>query len=139
MIRGFEYIETVKLYYSFLQIEFGFSKINETIYGNAFYDLEFGGKEKVISISFENIEDYLELIVFLLQNGKMPDYDDKTKTLHLKKLNRLVMGKATKEEVDSNTQYFFKFKAKNVIERKLLKGAKELRLYLKYFDELFYD
>ena len=135
MAKDLEYIETVKLYYSFLETEFGFSKINETINGNAFYDVEFRDKERIISISYENIEDHLEVIVFLLQNGKMPEYDDK-KTLHSKQLNRLVMAKASKKEINLNAEYFAKYNAKNELERKLLKEAKELRLCLKYFNEL---
>jgi len=137
MVEDLEYIETVKLYYSFLETEFGLSKVNETINGNAFYDVEFKDKERVISISYENIEDHLEVIVFMLQNGKMPDYDDKTKTLHLKQLNRLVMAKASKEEINLNAEYFAKYNAKNELERKLLKEAKELRLCLKHFNELY--
>lgn len=137
MVEDLEYIETVKLYYSFLETEFGLSKVNETINGNAFYDVEFKDKERVISISYENIEDHLEVIVFMLQNGKMPDYDDKTKTLHLKQLNRLVMAKASKEEINLNAEYFAKYNAKNELEWKLLKEAKELRLCLKHFNELY--
>jgi hypothetical protein len=137
MVEELEYIETVKLYYSFLETEFGFSKTNETVSGNAFYDVEFKDKERVISISYENIEDHLEVIVFIMKNGKMPDYDNKTKTLHLKKLNRLVMAKVNKGDINLNTEYFAKYKAKNELERKLLKKAKELRLCLKHFSEIY--
>lgn len=136
MIEEFEYIQKVKLYYSFLESEFGFSKIIETINGNAFYDVEYKGKEMIISISYENIEDHLEVIVFILQNGEMPHYDDKTKTLHLKHLNRLLMVKTSKEEINLNAKYFAKYNAKNELERKLLKEAKELRLCLKHLNEL---
>lgn len=136
MMEGEEYIEVVKQFYSFLETDFGFTKINETINGNAFYDVEFRDKERIISISYENIEDHLEVIVFMLQSGKMPDYDDKTKTLHLKQLNRVVMAKARKEEINLNAAYFAKYNAKNEIEQKLLKEAKELRLCLKHFSEL---
>lgn len=136
MIEGKEYIEVVKQFYSFLETDFGFRKVNETINGNAFYDLEFRDNERIISISYENMEDHLAVIVFMLQNGKMPDYDDKTKTLHLKQLNRLVMAKASKEEINLNAAYFAKADAKNEIERKLLKEAKELRLCLKHFSKL---
>ena len=136
MIEDLECIETVKLYYSFLETEFGFSKINETINGNAFYDVEFINKETIISISYENIEDHLEVIVFMLQNGKMPDYDDKTKTLHLKQLNKLTMAQTSKEEINLNAKYFANYNSKNELERKLLKEAKELRLYLIYFNKL---
>jgi hypothetical protein len=136
MVEDFEFFETVKCYYSFLETEFGIIKINETINGNAFYDVEFGDKEKIISISLENIEDQLEVIVFLLQNGNLPDYDDKTKTLHLKLLNKLVMAKVSKEEISFNAEYFANYYAKNELERKLLKEAKELRLCLKHLNEL---
>lgn len=66
----------------------------------------------------------------------MPDYDDKSKTLHLKQLNKLVMKKASKEEIILNVVYFSKYNAKNEIEQSLLKAAKELRLYLKNFMEI---
>jgi hypothetical protein len=133
MIDGNEYIAIIKQFYSFLETEFDFKKKNEIINGNAFYDVEFNNKEKVVSISYENIEDHLEIIIFMLQDGKMPDYDDKTTTLHLSQLNRLVMEKASKEEINSNAGYFAKYNAKNEMEQKLLKGAKELRLCLKHF------
>ncbi|MGJ1267262.1 hypothetical protein ACR78F_04950 [Sphingobacterium spiritivorum] len=136
MIEGNQYIAVVKQFYSFLETDFGFSKINEIINGNAFYDVEFRDKERIISISYENIEDHLEVIVFMLQNCKMPDYDDKTKTLHLKQLNRMVMAKASKAEISLNAAYFAKYNANNEIEKKLLKEAKELRLCLKHFSEL---
>ncbi len=136
MIEGKEYTEAVKLFYSFLETEFGFSKVNETINGNAFYDVEFKDREKVVSVSYENIENHLEVIVFMLENGKLPDYDDKTKTLHLKQLTKSVMTKASKEDVNLNAEYFVKYTPKDEIERKLLKEAKELRLCLKYFNEI---
>jgi len=50
MVEDLEIIETVKLYYSFLETEFGFSKVSETSNGNAFYNVEFKDKERVISI-----------------------------------------------------------------------------------------
>ena len=135
MIEGLEYIKVVKSFYSFLKSEFDFSKENETINGNAFYDVEYRGKEKVVSISYENIEDHLEIIVFKLENGKMPKYDDKSKTLHLNELNRFLMSRVEKTEISSNSQYFSKYNTKDKLERKLLKGAKELRLWLKYFNQ----
>lgn len=134
MIDGEDYTETVKLLFSFLETEFGFKIEKETINGNVFYDIEFtNNKKKVISISYENIEDNLEVIVFLLQNGRMPEYDDKTKTLHLKQLNRQVMTKISKEDITLNAEYFAKYKIRNKIEQKLLNAAKELRLCLRNF------
>ena len=122
MIEGKQYVEVVGLFYSFLESELGFNKVNETIKGNAFYDVEYRGTEKVISISYENIEAHLEVIVFMLLNGKMPDYDDKSRTLHLNYLNDIVMSKVSKDEITSNAQYFSKYYTKDELERKLLKG-----------------
>ena len=134
MIEEKTYIKAVELYYSFLETEFGFIRVNVTVVGNAFYDIEYRDKEMLVSISYENMEDHLEVIVFLLQNGKMPTYNDKTKTLHLKHLNNLVLAKVKNEEIELNAKYFAKYKPQNVIEKKLLKEAKKLRICLKYFN-----
>ncbi len=136
MIEGKEYIKIVKSFYSFLELEFGFNKVNEIINGNAFYDVEYKNKEKLVSISYENIEDHLEVIVFKLFNGAVPDYDDKSKTLHLSELNKLLVKKIDKKQINLNAQYFSKYNAKDNLERKLLKAAKELRLCLKYFNQI---
>jgi hypothetical protein len=136
MMQGLEYTDAVKQYYSFLETELGFHKMTETINGNAFYDVEYKDETRIISISYENIEDYLETIIFLLQNGKKPDYDDKTKTLHLKRLNQLTLPKASQEEINLNAGYFYGYAPKTVIEKKLLKEAKELRFCLTHFDDV---
>lgn len=136
MIDGKEYINKVNDYFGFLKVEFGFRLLEEKIRGNAFYDLQFKDDSRIISISYENIEDYLLVTVFLLQNGEMPDYDDKSKTLHLNSLNRLITAMARKKEIIVNSEYFAHYKVKGEFERKLLKEAKELRLCLKYFPTL---
>jgi hypothetical protein len=134
MIDSNEYIKKVKDYFEFLIRDFDFKLLEEKVRGNAFYDIQYKDNSRVVSISYENIEDYLLVIVFMLQNGDMPDYDDKTKTLHLKQLNRLIIAKASKEEINLNAEYFTKYNANNEFERKLLKEAKELRLCLKHFN-----
>ena len=136
MVEGKEYISTVESYFSFLEVEFGMEIIEEKKRGNAFYDVQYSDKVKIVSISYENIEDYLQVIVFLLENGRIPDYDDKTKTLHQNHLNNLVMSRVSKNEIGLNAQYFSKYNPNNELERKLLKGAKELRLCLQHFDQL---
>ncbi len=136
MVEETEYLKSVKFFYSFLKSEFGFSKVNDTVNGNAFYEVEYRDEEKAISISYENIEDYLEVIVFKLLNGEMPNYDDKSQTLHINQLNKLIMSRVSQTEIDSNAEYFSRFIPKGELERKLLKGAIELRLCLRHFDQL---
>src|ERR1700749_3452887 len=136
MIEGAQYLVTVELYFSFLITEFGFKVYDEKIRGNAFYDVQYKDETRIASISYENIEDYLLVIIFLLQNGELPNYDDETRTLHLDQLNSKILSRIDKTEISMNNEYFSEYKVKNELERKLLKSAKELRLCLKHFKEL---
>lgn len=137
MVEGNQFIETVKDYFAFLESELNFKVSEEKILGNAFYDVQFSDRARVASVSYENIEDYLLVIVFILQNGKLPDYDDKTKTLHLNQLNAIVLPKVDKIEIELNNEYFLKFQPQSELQRKLLKSAKELRLCLKHSNLFF--
>ena len=136
MIEGEKYIEDVNAYFNYLITEFGFRISNEKIRGNAFYDLQYSDGNRIVSVSYENIEDYLQVIVYMLQNGELPDYDEKTKILHLNRLNAQVMSIIDRNEVGLNNEYFVKFNPKFEIEKQLLKSAKELRLCLKHFKEI---
>ena len=135
MIDGPEYVQAVRKLFSFLTEEYGITDIRDQINGNAYYDVQYHSCSKIISISYENVEDYLEVTVFKLRNGTLPDYDDKTQTLHLSALNKIVFSKADETDIKSNNQYFSKFvNAETAIERKLLKSAKELRLAIKFVE-----
>lgn len=101
-----------------------------TINGNAFYAIEFMDKSKIISISLENISNYFQVIVFKLQNGKMPNYDDRAFTLHLDHLNKIAAAKATKEGYLLNNSYFSDFTCGSLFDRQVLKAGKDLRLCL---------
>jgi hypothetical protein len=131
MIDGKRYIEIVKVFFSFLITDFGFNQTKEVENGNAFYDIEYGDSQRAISISYENIEDYFQVIVFKLKNGGFPDYDDKTRTLYLNELNKKVLSGINKKEIEENNLKFNKFNTNDELERKLLKSAKELRLQLR--------
>jgi hypothetical protein len=139
MIAGDKYVAIVKEYFAFLNTEFKYSSPEEDIRGSYYYAVRYKDKIKMVSISYENIENYYQVIVFMLQNGKLPNYDDKTKTLHLNKLNAAVLSKVDKCEVLANNEYFSKFQVENELERKLLKSAKELRLCLNHFDKIAPD
>ena len=66
----------------------------------------------------------------------MPDYDDKVETLHLSKLNEVILSIIDKNEINLNKEYFREFNVTDELDRKLLKSAKELRLCLKYFNDI---
>ncbi|RZJ98804.1 MAG: hypothetical protein EOO46_24070 [Flavobacterium sp.] len=136
MIEGDDYIKIVKEYFSFLPLERNMTDIIDKVRGNVFYDVQFHYQSKVISISYENIEDYLQVIVFMLRNGEMPDYDDKSSTLHLNALTKIAFSKATKGDIELNNSFFNSFNPDNDFKRKLLKSAKDLRLSMKMIDSL---
>jgi len=137
MIEGEKYIEVVKMYFKFLITELGYRISNQNIWGNAFYNLEYSEENHIVSVSYENIEDYLQIIVFKLQYGKRPDYDNKSKTLHLNRLNAQIMPIIDRNAFSSNNAYFANCKPKTRIEKQLLKSAKELRLCLKHMKEIY--
>ncbi len=136
MIDGRKFIETVKRYYSFLVAEFHFLLVEEEVRGSAFFNVRYRDQTKVISISYENAEDYFLVNISILQNGEMPDFDDKSLTFHLSKLNSVLLAKISKDEIISNNEHFSKFHAQDELEGRFLKSAKELRLCLKHFHEM---
>ena len=133
MIEMSQFTKTEVVYFDFLITEFGFKLAEDKIRNNVFCDVKYKDETKVISISYENIENYLMVIVYILQNGILPNYDDKTKTLHLNQLNAIAHSKIEKSHINLNNMYFSKFKATKELEKKLLKSAKELRLCMIYF------
>jgi len=107
---------------------------NEKINGNVFYDIHYRDKDKVISISLETIENYFQVILFKLHGGQMPDYDDKTRTIHLNKLNQSILKTVDKVEFADNNNFFEDIRTENETERMILKSAKDLRICLKHYD-----
>lgn len=130
-----KFIDLVDSYFHFLIEEFDFRKAGVKANGNAFYSFRFQHDLKEVSISYENISDYYSVTVYLLDNGVRPDYDDKTKTLHLDKLNKLILRQLSIDQIKANNEAFLNLSATSELERKMLKSAKELRLCLQHIDK----
>ena len=133
MINSVSFTEYVKRTFSFLITEFKLELGEITINGSAFYGVEYRDKLKGISISIEPIGEYFQVIVYKLDHGKMPDYDNKTKKIHLNELNKRVIKNLDKDEFNKNNQYFRDFETRNKTERMILKSAKDLRLVLSHY------
>ena len=136
MIAAQAYLEVSKAYFAFLISEFGFTLATETARSAVFYALEYRHETQVVSIFCENLEDYLQVIIFQLVNQQLPDYDDKRHTLHLHALNQAVGALVGPADWQENQRHFRAFKPKGTVERQLLKAAKELRLCLTHFDKI---
>ncbi|MCO4292017.1 hypothetical protein NF867_03965 [Solitalea sp. MAHUQ-68] len=131
MIDSDKFQNFVKRTFSFLVTEYGMTLDKEKINGNAFYDIQFRDKDKVISVSLENIENYFQVILFNLNNGQLPDYDDKTRTIHLTELNKKFLTALDKKEFEDNDRQFADIVTEDKTEKQILKSAKDLRLCLK--------
>jgi len=136
MIEGKQFISTVEKYFNFIISEYSFTLLKEKISGNAYYDVQYRDKTRIISVSYENIEDYFLVIIYILQDNNLPSYDDKTKTLHLNLLNSIILPLLDNDEIKLNNIFFTNFFANNEFEKRLLKSAKELRICLNHFDEI---
>lgn len=88
MISGDEFIQLVEKFFHFLIEDFDFKESNVTNRKSLFYDVEYKKQDIVISISYENRENYLQVILFNTKNGILPDYDDKSSTIHLNILTK---------------------------------------------------
>lgn len=125
-------IEFCKNSFSFLTTEFEFKleKIIEN--GNRFFDINYAGINKTISISLETYENYLRVVIFDLENGKLSNYDDKTKTIHLNQLTKDYFSKISKNKISENSMFFKNISTETEIEKQIVKCAKELRLVMNF-------
>ena len=71
-----------------------------------FYCIEYSGINKVISISLETYENYVRVVIFKLDNGKLSDYVDKIKTNHLNQRTKEYFPKISKEEITAQVVNF---------------------------------
>jgi len=131
MISGKDYIHITEVFFYFLKEEFGFREPTTTDRENLFYDVEYKKENLVISISYENREDHFQVTLFKTKNG-ISDYDDKNSTIHLSALNKEVYPVLTQKDFEENNTFFTSTGASSVLEKRMLKAAKELRLCLKH-------
>lgn len=68
--------------------EFEFGILKKTENGNVFQHVEYGDTKRMVPISYKNVEDYLQVLLFRLINGAAPIYDDKGNSFHLSALNK---------------------------------------------------
>jgi len=134
MIQADRFIDAVDRTFSFLTKDYNMKKGEAKILGNTFYDVSYQDSTKVISISLETIEDIFLVIVFKLENGKLPEYDDKSRTIHLNRMTADILPTMDKDDFAANNRFFQDIQPTDKIEQLILKSAKELRLCLKHYN-----
>jgi hypothetical protein len=132
MLTKKDYSEAVNKYFKYLEIDFDYKKIFENKSNTLLYDVRYSNNSNIISISYEIQGDGVKVIIFMLQNGNIPDYDDKAHTLHLEYLMKDISNDDKFNKcIDENNNYFLKYNKPIIdVENAILKKAKELRLYL---------
>jgi hypothetical protein len=137
VINNNEYISIIEKQFLFLVKELNYKVVHKKRNVSFLYDVNYQKGNSMISVSFDNRENYLQVILFILKDGQLPDYDDKVHTIHLEKLNNMILPLLTIEEINENNELFQNIKPLNQFEKRLIKSAKELRLCLKKRDLLF--
>ena len=130
MVTDNEYFEKVETYFKFLVNEFKFKVESKTFNGNVFFDIEYKSKNILISISYENIEDFLEIIIFPNSANNNISFKGSNENFRLSQLRNDLLTKIKNSDFEKNNKFFIKFKTKNNFERNLLKSAKDLRICL---------
>ena len=126
----FEFNKAVKKYFLFLESEFNYKFFKEKNDNTLIYCIEYSNDKNIISISYEVFDKILNVIIFVLVRGHLPNYDDKTKTHHLSDLMKKV-DENISSYIQENNNYFSKYnETLNNNEKVIFKKAKELRLYL---------
>lgn len=128
VLSGDEFISLVHRYFEFLVTEFDYKVLKKTNRKNLFYDVECQNNDSVISISYENRENYLQVIVFTIKDGVVSKYDDKELTQKLGELNRKILPLLNPADFEENESAFASILPRNETEKSLFKVAKELRL-----------
>ena len=134
MIEPERFKQVVKQSFSFLVTEHEMKFEKEVIQGNSFYDLTYSNDHRAISVSLENVENYFLVILFKLKGGQLPNFDDKTRTIHLSELTKSILTKIDNKDFVENNEFFQEIDVHGSTENLILKSAKELRLCLKYIE-----
>ncbi|MEZ0274437.1 MAG: hypothetical protein ACAH88_05990 [Roseimicrobium sp.] len=95
-----------------------------------FSSVKFQGSRHVLCVSYEYGDDYLNIMLLTRGTEELRDMDDPTKSPRLADLNNRYASLITPEERADNQHYFADIVARDPLEHRLLKSAKELRLAL---------
>jgi len=136
MIEPQLYLKTVETYFEFLVDEFEFVLSEERLRGNVFYDVRYLRIDRLVSISYENVEDYLVVAILLLDDGRVPRFDDLNKVFYLEKMTTILFPQLGAEKIETNANHFANLTPLSSIEKRLLKSARELRLCIRYFERI---
>ncbi len=129
MISGNSFVNSTKMFFSFLENEFGM-KINEIIVnGNFFYAIRYSNDFFLVSISYENIENYFNVQLIRKIDGMFASFDDVNNSINLKRLYFLTLKRISKCELDKMNAEF-DIHTNNNFEKMILESAKKLKTCL---------
>jgi len=130
-----EFVNNVQLFFSFLKDEYGMIVIDKISRKNIFHSVRYENDHFLISISYECIENYFNVQLIRIINGKLSSYDDVVNSYSLDRLYALITPYVDNKKLYENTK-LFDFHINNEIQKKILKSAKKLRICLQYIDML---
>lgn len=129
-MNGVQFIQAVvQLFADFLRAA-GFEQTTPPSISGRLYSVDFDALNRRVSIAYEPGDDYLTIYVFAKKGGALSDIDDRAQTLTLAALNERFAAAVSPAERIANQRFFSWFTPESVLEKRLLKAAKDLRLGL---------
>jgi hypothetical protein len=95
-----------------------------------FSSVRFQGSLHVLSVSYEYGDDHLNIMLLTRGAEELGDMDDRSKSPRLPDLNTRYASLITPEDRLDNQHYFAAIVARDALEDRLLKSARDLRLVL---------
>jgi hypothetical protein len=118
--------------FQFLTEEFGYEVAGTTSVRDVYQEIVFGKTGQVISVSYENADDDLQVVLFKVKDGKLPDFDDETHTLHLTDMTDDVLARLTPGQIQEYKKWFSDINSETRLDKQLQESAAWLRLCLRH-------
>ena len=98
-------LNTFRADFAFLKGEFGFEEREQRI-TNFCGGIEYRAKDKVVSVSYDQRQDHLDVRVLRLDRGRMPDFDDARFVDSLSKLSERILPSLSRDDREQNAKAF---------------------------------
>lgn len=132
MISQNDFEHDIKKYFNFLESEFKYIFVGTVANGNVYFDCEFQKNNKTVSISYEVIEDYLQIFIIESRKKILTEKTKYQKIENLKEVRKKYFSHINKQKFRMVKQYFSNYCTETKFQKKLLKNAESLFIYFKF-------
>lgn len=135
-MTAIEFKTSISLYFDHFLKLFGFPVPAKFTISGRLYDATYEKNNKLLSISYEPGDEYLEIMLFEKNGDKLSDYDDRSVTKSLSDLNKKFSVNFSDVGIKDIVNYFNGMKAVDAESKQLKKRARELNFCFYTMDKL---